>query len=466
MSQPPSPPDAARVGPRVDPRGRVWLKAMTRPQLLAWAGDTLGARPAQADNLWAGLHRRLAADVSELDLDAELRARLAAVARLDALELHAIHRAADGTAKLALRTDDGAIIESVLIPDVTGDGHGDRSRATLCVSSQVGCAMNCQFCLTAKMGLIRHLNTAEIVEQLILARRHFPDVWISNVVFMGMGEPLHNLDAVIAATQIMVDDRGLGLSQRRVTVSTSGLVPQIQRFFAESPARLAISINATTDAVRDRIMPVNHKYPLAVLLAALRGLPLRPRERLTLEYVLLADLNDSDADAQRLADLVAGLPCKLNLIPFNPHPGSEFRRPADERVAAFKAALQARHLNTSIRTTRGDERMAACGQLGTAPTGERPLPPRSLRPRKPGGSTPGSRGGGGAEHAPHPTAVRDGSAAPLAAAVAAEAATEAAPEPAPEQPAAPGISPPGPPDHGSDRPAPPPPRRPPGLALA
>jgi 23S rRNA (adenine2503-C2)-methyltransferase len=275
---------------------------------------------------------------------------------------------------------------------------GDLSRATLCVSSQVGCAMNCQFCLTAKMGLIRHLSTAEIVEQLILARRHFPDVWISNVVFMGMGEPLHNLDAVIAATHILCDDRGLGLSARRVTVSTSGLVPQIQRFFAESPARLAISINATTDELRDRIMPVNRKYPLAVLLAALRGLPLRRRERLTLEYVLLADLNDAPDDAQRLADLVAGLPCKLNLIPFNPHPGSEFRRPTAERVAAFKAALQARHLNTSIRTTRGDERMAACGQLGTAPTAEQRLTPRSLRPR----SAHAGPQQAGADHAPKP----------------------------------------------------------------
>ncbi|MBK9757881.1 MAG: 23S rRNA (adenine(2503)-C(2))-methyltransferase RlmN [Nannocystis sp.] len=376
--------------PPHDPHGRVWLKAMTRPQLLAWATATLGARPAQADNLWAGLHRRLAADFSELhDIDAELRARLATVARIDALALHAIHRAADGTCKLALRTDDGAIIESVLIPDVTR--HDEAPRATLCVSSQVGCAMNCQFCLTAKMGLVRHLSTAEIVEQLILARRSFPELWISNVVFMGMGEPLHNIDAVIAATHILCDDHGLGLSQRRVTVSTSGLIPQIQRFFAESPARLAISINATTDAVRDRIMPVNRKYPLADLLAALRALPLRRRERLTLEYVLLADLNDSDDDAQRLADLVAGLPCKLNLIPFNPHPGSEFRRPAPDRVAAFKAALQARHLNTSIRTTRGDERMAACGQLGQVGQvganhgSDRPAGPPGPRQRRPPG---------------------------------------------------------------------------------
>jgi len=371
----------------LDGQGRVWLKGMTRPRLIAWATQTLGARETQAELIWAGLHRQLAPTIAEFaTVDAELLRRLAALARVDALAVDQIHTAADGTRKLALRTDDGAIIESVIIPAVQpprrpsgpdapprpdaprpgADGR-DHGRATLCVSSQVGCAMNCRFCLTAKMGLTRHLTTAEIVEQLILARRLFPEIWISNVVFMGMGEPLHNLDAVIDATRIMCDDHGLGLSARRVTVSTSGLIPAIVRFVAESPAQLAVSINATTDAVRDHIMPVNRKYPLADLVATLRALPLRRRERLTLEYVLLADLNDTPADAERLATLVSGLPCKLNLIPFNPHPGSEFRRPAPERVAAFKAALQARHLNTSIRTTRGDERMAACGQLGTAP---------------------------------------------------------------------------------------------------
>ncbi len=370
------------ASPPLDGTGKVWLKAMTRPQLLAWAAQALGARPTQAENLWAALYRRLAAAPDDItEIDADLRARLGACARVDALAVHAVHTAADGTRKLALRTDDGAIIEAVLIPGVVGDA----GRATLCVSSQVGCAMNCQFCLTAKMGLIRHLSAAEIVEQVVLARRLFPDTWISNVVFMGMGEPLHNLDAVIAATKILCDDRGLGLSARRVTVSTSGLIPAIQRFFAESPARLAVSINATTDEIRDYIMPVNRKYPLEALLAALRALPMRRRERVTLEYVLLADVNDTPADAERLAALVAGLPCKLNLIPFNPHPGSEFRRPDPERVLAFKAALQAHHLNTSIRTTRGDERMAACGQLGTPPAppdaADRPrTPPRTRRP--------------------------------------------------------------------------------------
>ena len=368
--------------PPRDGAGKVWLKAMTRPQLLAWARTTLGARPAQAEKVWAGLHRHLAATAMDLpELDADLRARLGACARIDALALDAVHTANDGTPKLALRTDDGAVIEAVLIPGV----FGDQARATLCISSQVGCAMGCRFCLTAKMGLLRHLSAAEIVEQVILARRLFPATWISNVVFMGMGEPLHNLEAVITATRILCDDHGIGLSARRVTVSTSGLIPAIQRYVAESPARLAVSINATTDEIRDRIMPVNRKYPLGALVTALRALPLRRNDRVTLEYVLLADLNDTPADAERLAALVAGLPCKLNLIPFNPHPGSEFRRPARERVLAFKAALQARHLNTSIRATRGDEQMAACGQLGSIPGPEdprpgRPSPPRSQRP--------------------------------------------------------------------------------------
>lgn len=353
-----------------DPAGKLLLMGLPRPRLVAWATGELGLRPGQADALWAALYRKLRPDFADApELERTARERLAGLARVDALSAPAIHRAADGAAKLVFQTDDGAAIESVLIPG--------PERATLCVSSQVGCAMNCQFCLTARMGLSRHLTTAEIVDQLVQARRLFPEVWISNIVFMGMGEPLHNLDEVLPAIDILVDDRGLGLSHRRVTVSTSGLVPQIERLVAESPAQLAVSVNATTDEIRDWLMPVNRKYPLAALFAALRALPLARRARVTLEYVLLAGVNDSDEDAHRLAELVRGLPCKLNLIPFNPHPGSEFRRPGDERVAAFKALLQAQRLNTSIRTTRGDDTMAACGQLGRP--GERP-PPRTRRP--------------------------------------------------------------------------------------
>lgn len=357
-----------------DQHGRLLLKGVPRARLLAWAGEQ-GLRPGQADALWAALYRKLRGDFAVMpELDRAARERLAASCRLDVLRLDAVKEAGDGTCKLVFETDDGAAVESVLIPSA------DRRRATLCVSSQVGCAMNCQFCLTATMGLARNLSAAEIVDQLVLARRRFPDVWISNVVFMGMGEPLHNLDQVLPAIEVMIDDHGLGLSHRRVTVSTSGLVPQIRRFFAESEAQLAVSVNATTDAVRDAIMPVNRKYPLAALFAALRELPLARRQRVTLEYVLLAGVNDSLADAERLAELVRGLPCKLNLIPWNPHPGSEFRRPEPERVAAFKAHLQGLRLNTSIRATRGDDTMAACGQLGRPPTetAQRHRRPRGL----------------------------------------------------------------------------------------
>lgn len=353
-----------------DRDGKVLLMGLPRPRLTAYAIDELGLRPGQVDVLWAALYRRLCGDLADAPgLERAARERLAAATRVDALRLADRRTAVDGTTKLVFETDDGAAIESVLIPG--------PERATLCVSSQVGCAMGCRFCLTATMGLARHLGAAEIVGQLVQARRLFPDVWISNIVFMGMGEPLHNLDEVLPAIDILVDDRGLGLSHRRVTVSTSGLVPQIERLIAESPAQLAVSVNATTDEVRDRIMPVNRKYPLAALFAALRALPLARRARVTLEYVLLAGVNDGDDDARRLVELVRGLPCKLNLIPFNPHPGGEFGRPTPERVAAFKALLQAERLNTSIRTTRGDEAMAACGQLGRP--GERP-PARTRRP--------------------------------------------------------------------------------------
>ncbi|HEY8377728.1 MAG TPA: 23S rRNA (adenine(2503)-C(2))-methyltransferase RlmN [Nannocystis sp.] len=352
-----------------DREGRVLLRGVPRARLLAWATGEAGLRPGQADVLWAALYRDLCSDLEGVaGLQRDVRARLAGLVRLDTLRLDDVRRAADGTCKLVFATDDGAAVESVLIPG--------PERATLCVSSQIGCAMGCGFCLTATMGLGRNLRAAEIVDQFVIARRHFPDVWISNVVFMGMGEPLHNLDEVLPAIEVLTDDRGLGLSHRRVTVSTSGLVPQIARFVAASDAQLAVSVNATTDALRDVLMPVNRKYPLGVLFAALRALPLPRRARVTLEYVLLAGVNDSLADAERLADLVQGLPCKLNLIPYNPHPGSAFRRPDPDQVAAFKAYLQARHLNTSIRATRGDDTMAACGQLGRSP------PPGSSAPRR------------------------------------------------------------------------------------
>ncbi len=361
---------AAIQWPR-DAEGRVLLKGLTRDALQAWVRDELGEPRFRADQIWRWLYVRLASSFDEMtDLNRTLRARLAEIARVDVLEANSTHRASDGTRKLTWRTLSGGVIESVLIPT--------ESRNTLCISSQVGCAMNCQFCLTAKMGLLGNLTTAEIVDQVVQTRRaHEAEQHVSNIVFMGMGEPLHNVDAVITAVQILTDPEGLALSNRKVTVSTSGLVPQIERFGAETNARLAVSLNATTDEVRDWLMPINRRYPLAELLGSLRRFPLKKGERITFEYVMLDGVNDSLDDAKRILRLVSNIPCKINLIPFNPHPGTEFRSSPPERVEAFGAFLRSKHMNVTVRTTRGDDRMAACGQLGSP--GER-MPKRMAPP--------------------------------------------------------------------------------------
>lgn len=349
---------APRRAPPLAADGRVLLRGLTRPELTAWLADVFDAPPIAAERLWIGLHRQRAADLASIPgLPGDLRRRLADTGKVDAIALDEVRTAADGTRKLLYRLESGAIVESVLIPG--------SDRATLCLSSQVGCAMGCHFCLTAKMGLQDNLSTAEIIDQLVIARRHFGhERPITGVVFMGMGEPLHNLEAVLPATEILVDPAGIDLSGRRVTVSTSGIVPAIDRLGAESPAQLAVSLNATTDEVRDWLMPVNRKWPIAALVAAMRRFPVRPRERIVVEYVLLAGVNDSEADVARLAEHLDGLACKVNLIAFNPHPGSELRRPTDAAVEAFRDALRARRITTAVRRTRGDAEMAACGQLG------------------------------------------------------------------------------------------------------
>ncbi|MEZ4451410.1 MAG: 23S rRNA (adenine(2503)-C(2))-methyltransferase RlmN [Nannocystaceae bacterium] len=355
-----------------DREGRVLLRGGRRAALEAWLVGDLGATPSEARRIFTAIHRGLVAEVDAIPrLRPELRARLRARARVDAIALAEVLRSADGTRKLVFTTDEGARIESVLIPSA---GH-----TTICLSSQVGCAMRCHFCLTAKMGLHQNLSTAAIVDQVVLARRLLgadedPSNHLKNVVFMGMGEPLHNLDAVVDATHVLVDPEGLGLSSRRVTVSTSGLVPAIDRLAAESPARLAVSLNATTDAVRDWLMPVNRKYPIAALLDAVRRFPRRGRERVVVEYVLLAGVNDGPDDLERLADLLGGLACKVNLIAWNPHPGSDLQRPTEAAVIAFRDGLRARRITAAIRRTRGDAAMAACGQLGRPPEAD---PPRS-----------------------------------------------------------------------------------------
>jgi 23S rRNA (adenine2503-C2)-methyltransferase len=277
-------------------------------------------------------------------------------------------KSADGTRKFRFLTHDGRAIESVLIPD----DKQERSKLTLCISSQVGCAWGCAFCATATLGFGRNLSAGEIVEQVY---------WVmessgqkpTNVVFMGMGEPMHNLEQVTRALAILEHPWGVGLSPRRITVSTSGVVTGIDSLAKLRPApNLAISLNATTDDVRDQLMPVNRRWNIEALLSAARRFPLAHHRRITFEYVLFAGVNDSDMDAARLPRLIADIPSKVNLIPWNPVPGLPYRRPSHERVLDFQNMVRKPDLPVYIRTPRGDDAAAACGQLaaraGQSPT--------------------------------------------------------------------------------------------------
>ncbi len=333
-------------------------------QRLATFFATLGEPAFRAEQLmrWVhhcGVHRF--ADMH--DMPSALRARLAARAALDAAPMGPARQSADGTLKWLLAVDHGAV-ETVFIPQ--------RKRGTLCVSSQVGCSLNCDFCATGKQGFQRNLSSAEIVSQVWQAHRALEAFRpgkgraITNVVMMGMGEPLLNLDAVVDAIAVMVDDFGYGLSRSRVTVSTAGVAPAIRKLAERAPVSLAISLHAPNDALRDVLVPINRKYPLAELMRACHDYLARlqhPRRVITVEYTMLDGVNDSDRCARDSAALLAGLACKINLIPFNPFPGSPYRRSAPERIARFRDILwQAGHLVT-VRATRGSDIGAACGQL-------------------------------------------------------------------------------------------------------
>jgi len=290
------------------------------------------------------------------DLGRPLRAALARDFALPVLRPAAIAQAADGTRKLLFALGAGQAVESVVIPD--------PPRLTACVSSQAGCAMGCQFCATARLGLQRNLSAVEIAAQLVAARRVLaPEERLTNVVFMGMGEPLHNYDALLEAIEILTADWGLGFSSRRVTVSTVGLLPQLERLVRETSVNVAVSLTATTDALRNRLMPVNRRYPLAELMATCRALPIAQRRRITFEYVLLAGVNDTAADAARLVKLLHGIRAKVNLIPFNPFPDSGFAPPPPAVVQQFQQRLLAAGMNASVRAARGRDIQAACGQL-------------------------------------------------------------------------------------------------------
>lgn len=339
---------------------RTVLKGLTLSELEDWVAHELNEKRYRARQLYRWMYSRWANDFEAMtDISKPLRERLAETACLDALTLDSVYAAADGTKKMVFRVPrTGGTIESVYIPS--------KTRVTLCISSQVGCALGCEFCLTAKMGLRANLTAGEIIDQVVWARRLFEaEQHISNIVFMGMGEPLHNYDAVVRAARMITDDNGLNFSHRKVTISTVGLVPAIERLGNEDfTVGLAVSLNASNDEVRSQIMPVNRKWNIDKLLSTLHAFPMPKRRRITIEYVMLRDVNDSDAHAVELAKLLHGLPCKVNLIPWNPHAGARFERPERDRVLSFQRILINRHFNCLIRETRGDDKMAACGQLG------------------------------------------------------------------------------------------------------
>ncbi len=338
----------------------------------------IGEKPFRAKQLLRWMHQRGEADFSNMsDLAKSLREKLAASAVIQAPRIVSDATAADGTRKWLIDVGNGNAVESVFIPET--------DRGTLCVSSQAGCALDCKFCSTGKQGFNRNLSTAEIIGQLWIASRALaldaagtqaPDAAqapgaapkgeriISNVVMMGMGEPLANFDSVVAAMRLMLDDNAYGLSRRRVTLSTSGIVPAIDRLRETCPVALAVSLHAPNDALRDVLVPINRKYPLAELLAACRRyLDKAPRDFVTFEYVMLDGVNDGAEHARQLLALVRDVPCKFNLIPFNPFPNSGFKRSPREAIRRFAEILLAGGLVVTTRKTRGDDIDAACGQL-------------------------------------------------------------------------------------------------------
>ncbi len=330
------------------------LKALSKQELESFVKESgLPAfRTKQLQHWIYEKHVRSISDITELSK--ELREGLAEKAYISNLEVLERKSSGDGTEKYLFGLEDGESIESVLIPD--------EDRLTLCISSQAGCAMGCSFCLTGTMGLKRNLKPHEVADQIIAVGRLIRPRKITNIVFMGMGEPLANFDNVVEALRRITG--WVKISPRRITLSTSGIAPKIPQLAVEAPkVKLAVSLNATTDMVRDHIMPANRTWPLKTLMDACRKVPLPARGRLTFEYVLLKDVNDTQEDAKRLIHLLKGIPSKVNLIPFNPYAGSDFERPDEKSVLEFQKILLSAHITAIIRKSKGQDISAACGQL-------------------------------------------------------------------------------------------------------
>jgi 23S rRNA (adenine2503-C2)-methyltransferase len=368
------------VSELVDPVGRLpeeWRTAMSQ----------LGERPFRAEQIFRWIHERGVLDPEQMtDLGKPLRERLKGEGFAPPAKVAEVHAAADGTRKLVLELAHGARVECVIIPmtdladadasaapeddeDDEGPSAPDKTRITLCVSTQYGCAMGCVFCASGQAGLQRGLTASEIVSQVLLSKQQLtPNEELKNLVFMGMGEPLHHYDETARAIRLLTHPLARGMSPRRITVSTVGLVPGIAKLGADFGGKvgLAVSLHAPNDVIRDRIMPMNRKFPIVELMRALREYPLPQRRRITIEYTLMAGVNDGEAEARELVQLLRGLRVKVNLIPMNPISASELKAPSGQRVAAFQRVLSDNGLSCFVRTRRGDEVSAACGQLAIA----------------------------------------------------------------------------------------------------
>ena len=355
------------AAPVADADAPVNLIGMDRDDIFAVLSE-MGEPRFRADQIFKWVYGRGVSDFSEMtNIAKPLQARLAERFMIARPGIARDLASEDGTHKWLLDLGDGNEVECVHIPE--------SDRGTLCVSSQVGCTLNCRFCHTGTQRLVRNLEPTEIVGQIMLARDHLGE-WptaerrtiyereLSNIVMMGMGEPLYNFENVAKALKIVMDDAGIAISRRRITLSTAGVVPLIERCGEELGVNLAVSLHAVHDELRDEIVPINRKYPIAELLEACRNYPgLKNSRRITFEYVMLKDVNDSDADARELVRIIAGIPAKVNLIPFNPWPGAPYDRSTNARIEAFAEIVRNAGYPSPVRTPRGEDIMAACGQL-------------------------------------------------------------------------------------------------------
>ena len=336
---------------------QIALKNLTSEELKSFI-VSLGEKPYRARQIMEWVYQHHASSFEEMtNLSHALRAQLAARFYLDHFTARKVITSSDGTHKFLFTGNDGTCIESVLIPE--------KKHRTICVSTQVGCALGCAFCLTGTRGLTRNLTASEIVSQICAIRKDFlRESDTVNIVFMGMGEPLANYENTRKAIHIVTDSFGCNISHRRITVSTAGLIPEIRRLGHDLPVNLAISLNAATNTLRNTLMPINKKYPLEELLAAASKAFLPSRKRITFEYILMRNVNDSLKDARALASLLRGIRCKINLIPLNEHAGTEYKSPDDATVERFRAYLASQNLTALVRYSKGNDIAAACGQLG------------------------------------------------------------------------------------------------------